>query len=95
MADAPDDCVGELVLAGEKHEGGSPVQHPAALQLVCAGPDGGAGQWSLVTTYSIVYNIQTVSLKCSLMSLKGFNYVSSVKSHDFSVNYYKSSFNFL
>ena len=24
-----------------------------------------------------------------------FNYVSSVKSHDFSVNYYKSSFNFL
>ena len=70
MADAPDDCVGELVLAGERHEGGSPVQHPAALQLVCAGPDGGAGQWSLVTTYSIVYNIQTVSLKCSLMSLK-------------------------
>ena len=46
MADAPDDCVGELVLAGERHEGGSPVQHPAALQLVCAGPDGGAGQWS-------------------------------------------------
>ena len=43
VADAPDDCVGELVLAGEKHEGGSPVQHPAALQLVCAGPDGGAG----------------------------------------------------
>ena len=53
MADASKDCVGELVLAGEKHEGGSPVQHPAALQLVCAGPDGGAGQWSLVTTYSL------------------------------------------
>ena len=53
MADAPDDCVGKLVLAGEKHEGGSPVQHPAALQLVCAGPDGGAGQWSPVTTYSL------------------------------------------
>ena len=46
MADASKNCVGELVLAGEKHEGGSPVQHPAALQLVCAGPGVGAGQWS-------------------------------------------------
>ena len=43
MADASKNCVGELVLAGEKHEGGSPVQHPAALQLACAGPGVGAG----------------------------------------------------
>ena len=30
-----------------------------------------------------------------LLGAGRFNYVSSVKSHDFSINYYKSSFNFL
>ena len=59
MADAPDDCVGELVLAGERHEGGSRMQHPAALQLVCAGPGVGAGQWSPPTVKCIFTNSLT------------------------------------